>query len=454
MKNLFRFLFCIFLTACGSEEDSANDNAINLPASISANVSSLSFENTMVTQVSDSQVIIISAENTTSEINISTPDGYEISTDNNLFFEDISFVPEISNEIFIRFAPNEAINYNSFLVISSNEINNNVNINLFGYGTPLLYNYQTFENQSLGFGGGFSQSAIQVFNLHNDLAEIEQIKMYLQINCPNSTGCDDWDRFANVKVKDQSTGSWYEIARYITPYHTGTQVLPRGLEFDVTDFKSLLTGSVELRIYIENWTQNADIVSLDFDYIDGTPDYNYYAVSEILGFHANSIAGVPYGVFNDLDLNKNIQIPSNAESSHLRTIISGWGHATPEDLDGRPCAEWCYRTHNIKINNSVTFQHNMDAIGCSSNPINNEQNPGNWMSDRAGWCPGMAVPVRIDHLGQSFSGNSFDFEYEFENWVSDGGVIDPSYQPGAYYATSSYIVVKSNTEISSPTVIN
>ena len=454
MKNLFRLLFCIFLTACSSEEDSANENAINLPASISANVSSLSFENTMVTQVSDSQVIIISAENTTSEINISTPAGYEISTDNNLFFEDISFVPEISNEIFIRFAPNEAISYNSFLVISSNEINNNVNINLFGYGTPLLYNYQTFENQSLGFGGGFSQSAIQVFNLHNDLAEIEQIKMYLQINCPNSTGCDDWDRFANVKVKDQSTGSWYEIARYITPYHTGTQVLPRGLEFDVTDFKSLLTGSVELRIYIENWTQNADIVSLDFDYIDGTPDYNYYAVSEILGFHANSIAGVPYGVFNDLDLNKNIQIPSNAESSHLRTIISGWGHATPEDLDGRPCAEWCYRTHNIKINNSVTFQHNMDAIGCSSNPINNEQNPGNWMSDRAGWCPGMAVPVRIDDLGQSFSGNSFDFEYEFENWVSDGGVIDPSYQPGAYYATSSYIVVKSNTEISSPTVIN
>ena len=41
MKNLFRLLFCIFLTACGSEEDSANENAINLPASISANVSSL-----------------------------------------------------------------------------------------------------------------------------------------------------------------------------------------------------------------------------------------------------------------------------------------------------------------------------------------------------------------------------------------------------------------------------
>ena len=53
--------------------------------------------------------------------------------------------------------------------------------------------------------------------LHDDLTNIEQIKMYLQIDCP-STGCDDWDRFANVKVKDPSTGNWYEIARYITPY--------------------------------------------------------------------------------------------------------------------------------------------------------------------------------------------------------------------------------------------
>ena len=122
MKNLFRLLLCTFLMTCGSDEDSGNNNVINLPASISTNVSSLSFENTMVTQVSDSQVIIISAENTTSEINISTPAGYEISTDNNLFFEDISFVPEISNEIYVRFRPSDATNYYSTLVISSNDI--------------------------------------------------------------------------------------------------------------------------------------------------------------------------------------------------------------------------------------------------------------------------------------------------------------------------------------------
>jgi hypothetical protein len=62
----------------------------------------------------------------------------------------------------------------------------------------------------------------------------------------------------------------------------------------------------------------------------------------------------------------------------------------------------------------------------------------------------MVVPVRSDDLGTSFNGTIFSFEYDFEDWTSDGGTT--SSQTGAYYATSTYVVVKSNTEISSPTV--
>ena len=443
MKNLFKLLICTILLTCGSDDESEN-NVINLPANISANVSSLSFENTMVNQISESQVIIIDAENTSSQVNISAPDGYEVSLDNSSFSQGFSFVPEISNEVYIRFTPAEAINYYSTLVISSNDISNNININLFGLGTPLIHNYQAFQNQALGYGGGFSQSASQMFNLHDDLSEIQQIKMYLQIDCP-STGCDDWDRFANVKVKDQATGNWYEIARYITPYWVGTQQLQRGLEFDVTDFKSFLKDNVELRIYIENWTTKADIVSIDFDYIVGTPDYENYAVAEVLSLHSNSISGVPYGVTHNLDLEKSIQIPSDSENIQFRTIISGWGHATPYDADGRPCAEWCFRTHDIKINGSNTFQHNLGPIGCSANPINN-QNPGNWQPDRAGWCPGMAVPVRMNSLDTSYSGSTISFEYDFEDWTSDGN------GGNAFYAISTYVIVKSNSEITTPIV--
>ncbi len=446
MKNLSRLIFFMLLMACSSDENSGNNEVINLPAIISANVNSLSFENTMVSHISEIQVIIINTENTSSEINIVSPNGYEISSDNNSFLNNISFIPEISNEIYIRFKPTEAVNYNSTLVISSEDINNNININLFGLGTPLIHNYQAFQNQELGYGGGFSQSAVQTFYLHDDLSEIEQIKMYLQIDCP-STGCDDWDRFANVKVKDQSNGNWYEIARYITPYWVGTQQLDRGLEFDVTDFKSFLKDNVELRIYIENWTSKADIVSIDFDFIAGTPDYEHYAVSEVLNLHSNSIAGVPYGVSHNIDLEKSIQIPSNSENIEFRTIISGWGHATPYDADGRPCAEWCYRTHDIKINGSNMFQHDMGPIGCSANPINN-QNPGNWQPNRAGWCPGMAVPVRVNMLDTSYNGANISFEYDFEDWVSDGN------GGNAFYAISTYIVIKSNSEISPALVVD
>ena len=90
-----------------------------------------------------------------------------------------------------------------------------------------------------------------------------------------------------------------------------------------------------------------------------------------------------------------------------------------------------------------------DILLMPTNPINN-QAPGNWTPDRAGWCPGMVVPVRVNNLETTYSGSSFTFEYDFEDWTSDGGTT--SGQTGAYYATSTYIVVKSNTEISSPVV--
>ncbi|MCB0381740.1 MAG: peptidase, partial [Psychroserpens sp.] len=55
---------------------------------------------------------------------------------------------------------------------------------------------------------------------------------------------------------------------------------------------------------------------------------------------------------------------------------------------------------------------------CASNPINN-QNPGNWTPDRAGWCPGMVVPPRIDQFTSIMAGSTFTFEYDYEDWVSD-----------------------------------
>ena len=417
---------------------------------ITTNPSSITFQDEVAVGVTSvSEQIIVTGQNLTDVININITGPFKISLDGFNYSDSLQILSESANgstNVYIRFTP-EFIGSNSGIMTLRSIAASDLEVNLLGTGAPIVHNYTTFNQQALGFGGGFVQSNSQVFNLHQDISNISQIKMFLQIDCP-TTGCDDWDRFANIKVRDDATGNWFEIGRYITPYWVGTQQLERGLEFDVTDFKALLNGPTELRIYIENWTAKADLITLEFDFIEGTPDYPYYAVSEVLGFHANSIDGVPYGVSHSEDLDKTIQIPNNAESTILRTLISGWGHATPNDNGPdylRGCAEWCYRTHDVTINGVNSFQHYMGPIGCASNPVSN-QSPGNWMPDRAGWCPGMAVPVRSNDLGTSFNGTSFTFEYDFEDWTSDG-------QGGnAYYAISTYVVVKSNTEISNPVV--
>lgn len=419
---------------------------VSITPVINTSTNSLDFGEVTMMNTSEPMEVTINGDNLVTDLALNASEGFQISLDNVTYSSTLQIPASSTNDdtiVYVNFSPILQTVYSGTLLIENDEADD-VTVYLQGEGLPVIHNYLAFNEQSLGFGGGFSQSSSQVFNLHSDLSNIAQIKMYLQIDCP-ATGCDDWDRFANVKVKDAATGEWFEIGRYITPYWTGTQQLERGLEFDVTDFKSLLTGSVELRIYIENWTAKADIITLEFDYIEGTPDYPYYAVSEVLGYHVNSIDGVPYGVPHSFDLDKQITIPGNTESTHLKTIISGWGHASPNDTDGRPCAEWCYRTHNIKINGSNMFSHDLGPLGCAANPVSN-QNPGNWTQDRAGWCPGMVVPSRIDEFATSMAGSSLSFEYDFEDWTNDNN------NGSAYYATSTYVVVKSNTLIDAPIV--
>ncbi len=304
----------------------------------------------------------------------------------------------------------------------------------------------TFDRVRHAFGSGHSQSAEETFHFPVPQTEIEQILMYVRLRCPRGAGCDPWDMFANIRILNSETGEWYEIGRYITPYGVDNSQLEKGFEIDVTDFKSLLTGDVTLRSYIEVWGSEGWLVSVDFEILRGSPEYKYSAVAGILDYADWSLAGVPYGESHNFDLAKNITIPSQAEEVHLRTIISGWGHATPADPGGRRCAEWCFRTHHIRIDGAPTFAHEMGPIGCADNPV--QPQAGNWSPDRAGWCPGMAVPVRTDALDASTAGTSFRFAYDFEDWTND--FQDPSQR--AFYAISNFVVVHGNEPINPPLV--
>ena len=91
----------------------------------------------------------------------------------------------------------------------------------------------------------------------------------------------------------------------------------------------------------------------------------------------------------------------------------------------------------------------MKGIGCGSNPINNQA--GNWSHDRAGWCPGMAVPLRLDNFDENLNGKTLKFKYAFQPWVND--LQTTANNKHAYYAISTFVVLKSNQEIS-PAVVS
>ena len=435
------------------ESDSAttrsiNVNGVGLSISPIINISdaSLSFQDTLVSEQSDNVSVIVNGDNLVSEIDISVSEGFEVSLDDSVYGSGIQIPSGTANEetvIYLRFAPISNGDISGTLTLTSTDADD-VEVDLSGVGVGITHNYVTFDAERLAFGGGYSQSSTQTFNLHDDLTNIETIKMYVKLTCPTG-GCDEWDVYANVKVADAVSGEMYEIGRYITPYWNDNSQLERGFEFDVTDFKSLLSGSTELRIRTECWNDKGYEVTVDFDYIEGTPDYPYYAISRVIAYDDWSSSGVPYGLSHSFDLNKSVAIPVNSENTHLRTIISGWGHATPNDSDGRGCAEWCYRTHNVMINGSNMFQHDLGPLGCASNPVSN-QAPGNWTGNRAGWCPGMVVPVRYDQFDSTMAGSAFTFEYDYEDWTNNEG------NGNAYYATSTFVVVKSTTPISKPVV--
>ena len=458
-SNFFMSLITVvLLTSCGGSDDSSSDEIIAEVPSIIVDKTSISFDDTMVSKSSSTSAILVESKNVSSTVEISVTDGFEISFDNLNFGNSLTIDANQSKTIHVRFSPSKIQTYSGTIDIKNNEAND-VKISLNGEGVQLKFNYKTFSNKRLAWGSGYSQAASQNFDLHSDNSNIEAIKMYIRLGCP-SGGCDPWDRFANILIKNSSTNQWYEMARHITPYGVGNSQLTRGLEVDVTDFKSLLSGNVELKIYAETWVASGWVISLEFDYLAGNPDYKYYQITPVIQFNRNSLSGVPYGGENGntqldkekFDLTKTISVGSNIKSAHFRTIISGWGHATPADSDGRACAEWCFRTHKIKINNVDKFSHYMGPIGCGNNPISNQG--GNWAPDRAGWCPGMVVPLRLDKFDSDVSNTDINFEYYFQPWTNNF-VGTPGYNnKNAYNAISTFIVLKSDQQIEPATISN
>lgn len=306
------------------------------------------------------------------------------------------------------------------------------------------------------------------FKFPDSATNTKKILMHVYLTCP-SAGCPAWDVFANVRLMksngDDTKTYGYELGRWITPYGKDNSSIPGGWVIDVTDFRSLLVGDVTLEtraeVYSGTWQ-----VSIDFEYFNGTPTYPYSAVVPIIEYNAWSTSGIRFGTgtvtantYNGKQMGFAISgIPANIAQTSFRTIISGWGHAQPYAAGGRGFAEWAFRKHTINIDDSPAFTHDMGSLGCATNLQVVKNQGGNWTGDRAGWCPGLEVPVRKDILTTAVS-SGFNFNYALqedqwntsnlsEKWRDNG--VNPD---GAYYALSTYMILESNTPITNSVAI-
>jgi hypothetical protein len=221
----------------------------------------------------------------------------------------------------------------------------------------------------------------------------------LDVECPNVPGgCDDWDRWAHIDVKAPD-GNWIQLIRYITPYGVGCNH-----SLDVTDYRSLLQGEVEFRVFIDTWGTGGWQLTLNLEYIQGVPEFAYSNVVEVWddGYNFGDLANLqPVETFN-------IDIPQGVLSSHLSvsTTGHGWGQNNTANA-----AEFFNGFQFFDINGEETFMYHLWRF-CNPNPDGCTGQQGSWTFARAGWCPGAISPPEVYDLNP-YIGSSFDLDYRF-----------------------------------------
>ena len=279
-----------------------------------------------------------------------------------------------------------------------------------------------FDEVHQSFGSlGNNRTVIDTIQFPLSNSNFSQITMNVNLECPDG-GCDPWDRKAKISV--MHLGEWYEIGRYVTPY--GVEC---GWTFDVTDYRSILKGEVALSSYIDTWVRPGWLVTIEFDFISGSPSHNHTTVRNIWNYD--------YIVYGDETIPINIPsvteyIPMDAEEVYLRMITTGHGQGNTDNA-----AEFSYRVHDININGELAFLHDFWRSDCESNPCSPQN--GTWQYDRAGFCPG----DKVNHddfyiMENSLYGDTIRFDYTLEDYTNFCSPNNPSCVDGSTCTQCEY----------------
>lgn len=250
---------------------------------------------------------------------------------------------------------------------------------------------------------------VESFHLPSNLGSYSRITGLLDITCP-SIGCDGWDRLAHIEVRNPK-GEWVEIIRYITPYGIGCSH-----QIDLTPYRSILQGYVEMRVRIETY-QRGWSISLSLDYEAGQPAYRYSRVEKL--WHGILPFGNPQARQPADTIRLALDAPVQAAQIHLVTTGHGWG---PNNTGN--AAEFFETSHQLRINNQNAFtQHPWTT--CDPNPDGCQPQFGTWYFPRAGWCPGAISPGDLYNLNSFLNQGPLELTYQ----------LDPNYTDFCHPAT-------------------
>lgn len=277
----------------------------------------------------------------------------------------------------------------------------------------------TFAN-STHLGGTLTVEETHTFP--DDVSGYEQVIMKIALTCP-AGGCDPWDRYSHIQIKHE--GETYEIGRYITPYANNWC----SWELDVTPYKNMLSGEVDMISYIETY-QNGWNLTVDFDFIAGTPEYEYMDVQNLY-VNYNRRYGDTIAFVNDLDAVE-AMIDANAEKVWLRMNITGHGQGNTENA-----AEFSQKTHHLNVDGTDAFDHYLWKDDCNINPCSPQS--GTWMFARAGWCPGQEVaPTDFDITSLTTPGDAVLLDYRLDSYYNQCSPWNPDCVDGATCADCLY----------------
>ena len=290
-------------------------------------------------------------------------------------------------------------------------------INLFADTTIVALNrvHHSFGNS------GNNRVFIDTLQFPQDINSYSDITMNVNLECPNG-GCDPWDRKAQISI--YNFNEWFEIGRYVTPY--GVEC---GWSFDVTDYRSLLKDNIIIRSYIDTWVEPGWLVSINFDFISGEPEYPNVTVRKVWNY-SNLVYGDDINPINIPSYNG--YIPNDVSNAYLRMVTTGHGQGNTDNA-----AEFSYKLHDIYINDSPTFVHNFWRSDCESNDCSPQN--GSWTYDRAGFCPGDKIyPVDFNLLETLIPGEEMKIDYILQEYYNACSPNNPACVDGITCTECNY----------------